>query len=125
MKDFKKESVRYTIFVIIITGLILLIGLPGRLKIKQTQKADTLFEFYGRECGPCQRMKPIVDSLEKNENIKVIRFEVWHNPANERLRKTYADSRCRVVPFFINPKTKNYSCDLPSYKELKDLAQRK
>lgn len=121
-----KKFIRWTL-VAFMVALMCLIEVPKNAKTvsAQNQTTGTLLEFYGRECGPCRKMKPIVDSLEKYEHIKVVRYEVWNDPANERLRRSYDSLYCGGVPFFINPKTKKWICGAASYEALKDLAQGK
>ena len=44
--------------------------------------------FHGAECPHCRAMMPRVEKLEKEEGIKVEKFEVWHNPENaDKMRK--------------------------------------
>jgi thiol-disulfide isomerase/thioredoxin len=35
--------------------------------------------FHGASCPHCHAMMPLVDRLEKEEKIKVIKKEVWNN----------------------------------------------
>ncbi len=124
MKTWKKKLFKLAAFIFVVM-IMFLIEMPKNVKAGSTQTGDTLFEFYGRECGPCKNMEPIIDSLEKNESIKIVRYEVSHNPENRLLRKKYDSSFCNIVPFFINPKTKKWICGATSYQSLKDLAQEK
>ena len=84
-----------------------------------------LLEFYGEECSHCITMRPVVEKLEKEENIKFSRFEVWHNPENARKLEEHDKGRCGGVPFFINTDTDRFICGEASYEELKNLTQRK
>src|SRR3989344_2723195 len=119
MKNWKKQLGKWALFALAVMAM-LLIEVPKNTGSASAQNTDTLFEFYGRECHPCQTMKPVVDSLEKNEHIKIMRFEVWHSPENERTRRKYDSLFCGGVPFFINTKTGKWICGPASYQALKD-----
>lgn len=84
-----------------------------------------LLEFYGTECPHCIDMRKVVERLEKEENIKFDRFEVWHNPENEKKLLEIDKNLCGGVPFFYNTKTKKFICGGAEYDELKDFAQDK
>lgn len=85
-----------------------------------------LLEFYGTECPHCNRMHPLVDRLEKELNVKVTRYETWHNEENEKLRQKHdADGGCGGVPFFVNEETGAKICGAVSYEELKAWAEAK
>ena len=43
-----------------------------------------LLEFYGKECGHCKKMEPLIDQLEKELGVKVHKMEVWHDESNEK-----------------------------------------
>lgn len=84
-----------------------------------------LLEFFGQECSHCQAMEPLVDTLEKEENVKVTRYEVWHDEKNGAKMKEYDTGLCGGVPFFFNTETKQYICGETPYGELKKWAQEK
>ena len=78
-----------------------------------------LIEFYGRECPHCKNMEPLVSKLEKEENIKIDRLEIWHNEKNNKLMKKLGKDNCRGVPFFFNKKTEKFICGDTTYEKLK------
>ncbi len=82
-----------------------------------------LLEFYGEECPHCVDMYKLVQKLEKEEGIKIQRFEVWNNPENEKKLLELDKDLCGGVPFFYNTKNKKFICGEASYKELKDWAK--
>lgn len=84
-----------------------------------------LLEFYGKECPHCIDMREVVERLEKEENIKFDRFEVWHDKENEKKLLEIDKNLCGGVPFFYNTKTKKFICGGAEYDELKDFAQDK
>ena len=84
---------------------------------------SNLMEFYGEECPHCETMHPLVDRLEKEEGIKVDKFEVWHNPENARKMQEYDRGRCGGVPFFYNTKNDKWICGSTSYEELKEWSK--
>ncbi len=82
-----------------------------------------LLEFYGTECPHCVRMHELVERLEKEEGIKVDRFEVWHNQDNEKkLEQIECFHECGGVPFFYNTETKQFICGEEKYEKLKTWA---
>jgi hypothetical protein len=82
-----------------------------------------LLEFYGEECPHCINMHELVKKLETEEGLKFDRFEVWHNPENEKkLLELDCNNECGGVPFFYNTKNKTWLCGEVSYKELKEWA---
>jgi len=84
-----------------------------------------LIEFYGTECPHCVTMEPLIKKLEKEEKIKIQRFECWHNAENEKLRQKYDKGLCGGVPFFLNTKTGKFICGSTSYDNFKKWAKGK
>ena len=81
-----------------------------------------LINFYGTECPHCQRMRKLLDKLEKEKNVKVEDVEVWHNEVNMRRLETCDKERCGGVPFFYNTDNDKWLCGEVTYKELIDWA---
>lgn len=81
-----------------------------------------LMEFYGETCPHCIKMKPLVARLEKEENVKVEKYEVWNNKDNAELMKKYDTGLCGGVPFFFNDDTKKHICGSTDYESLKKWA---
>lgn len=84
---------------------------------------SNLLEFYGTECPHCVRMHKLVERLEKEEGVKVDRFEVWHNKENENKLLEIDKDLCGGVPFFYNTNNKKFICGEASYEELKEWAK--
>lgn len=84
-----------------------------------------LLEFYGRECPHCNEMHPLVERLEKEEKLKVEKYEVWHDKDNAVLMKKYDAGLCGGVPFFWNDDSKKFICGSTAYAALKKWAQGK
>lgn len=82
-----------------------------------------LIEFFGRECGHCKAMEPLVARLEKELGVALEKHETWHDAGNEELRQTYDQGRCGGVPFFVNTDTDIVLCGEVSYEELKSWAK--
>ncbi len=84
--------------------------------------------FWGRECPHCHIMMPLVDRLEKEEKVKVVRLEVWHDMKNaERMRKLAGVIRDACggelgTPAFYNVRTKKALCGEVEYETLKEWA---
>lgn len=69
------------------------------------------------------RMESIVSKLEKEDGVKVDKYEVWHNEENAKLLMDFDKGHCGGVPFFINTKTKKWICGETSYEDLKKWAK--
>lgn len=82
-----------------------------------------LLDFYGQECPHCIKMMPLVERLEKEENVKVEKYETWHNQANVNKMKEYDKDLCGGVPFFYNTTTGNFICGEADYDELRAWAK--
>ena len=84
--------------------------------------ANRLLMFTGSECPHCHDMDPLVERLEKEEEVKVVKLEVWHNAQNANLMESLDKGECGGVPFFYNEKTKKTICGAVSYDRLKKWA---
>ncbi len=84
-----------------------------------------LIEFYGKECGHCKKMEPLMDKLEQELGVKVQHLEIWHDEENEKKFVDDARGICQGVPFFVNTETKKTICGEASYEELKEWAEGK
>ena len=83
---------------------------------------DDLIEYYGNECAHCEKMAPLVEQLENDLNVKLVKKEVWHDPGNLADFMKTAAGKCDGVPFFLNQRTSKYICGATSYKKLKAWA---
>jgi thiol-disulfide isomerase/thioredoxin len=81
-----------------------------------------LLEFYGLEDPICAKMVPLLERLEKEEGIKIVRYEVWHNEENAKMLESYDVGICGLVPFFINSENSSFLCGEITYDELKKWA---
>ncbi|PCI21387.1 hypothetical protein COB64_00725 [Candidatus Wolfebacteria bacterium] len=82
-----------------------------------------LLEFYGKECPHCVRMHDLIEQLEKELDISVDAFEVWHDKENQKKMEEYDKELCGGVPFFFNTKSKQFICGEVDYDKLKEWAQ--
>ena len=79
---------------------------------EQNESELYLLEFYGQECPHCNRMKPIIEQVEKELKVQFSKLEVWHSEENHKVMEKYAEileDACRGsigVPSFCNTKTK-------------------
>lgn len=78
-----------------------------------------LIEFYGEECPHCITMAPLVEQLEKEEGVKIEKYEMWHHAKNAKEFAKYDQGRCGGVPFFINTESGEFICGATSYENLK------
>ena len=84
---------------------------------------DDLIEYYGNDCKYCEKMAPVVQQLENDLSVKLVRKEIWHDPGNLADFTKVAAGKCDGIPFFWNKKTSKFICGSASYKELKACAQ--
>lgn len=84
-----------------------------------------LLEFFGQECPHCDKMKPLVEKLEKESGVQVEKYEVWHNKENAKKMEEYDKGRCGGVPFFLNTDTDKFICGEATLDGLKEWAERK
>lgn len=85
-------------------------------------KEKKLLEFYGLECSHCRRMDPLIEKLEKELDLKMEKYEVWHNEENAKLMDAYDKGFCGGVPFFYNTENQKWLCGEVGYPILKDWA---
>ncbi|MFT4297813.1 MAG: hypothetical protein ACMXX5_01340 [Candidatus Woesearchaeota archaeon] len=87
-----------------------------------------LIMYYGENCPHCHAMMPLVEKLEKEENIKIEKKEVWSNDKNADEMRDNSDAimeSCKSglgVPAFFSLKTKDAMCGEWPYEELKRWA---
>ena len=79
--------------------------------------------YYGAECQHCLKMIPLVEQLEKEENIKIERLETWHNSENKQKFEKADNGKCGGVPFFINTETGKFICGATDYDSFKKWAK--
>lgn len=81
-----------------------------------------LIEFYGTECPHCIHMKPLVEQLEKELDLKVEKLETWHNEENAKKQEEFDKGLCGGVPFLYNTESKKFLCGASEYEQLKKWA---
>jgi hypothetical protein len=75
-------------------------------------------------------MMPLVNRLEKEENIAFEKLEIWHNEENADLMRSYKDiiaPKCGGqlrTPTFLNTDTKDVLCGEVEYETLKEWASK-
>lgn len=84
-----------------------------------------LIEFYGKECGHCQKVELSVERLEQELGVKVQRMEIWHDESNKKRWTEETRGICMGVPFFVNTETQKTICGEATYEELKEWAVNK
>ena len=89
-----------------------------------TDFGEKLVEFYGDGCSHCEEMRPKVEKLEEELDIKVQRLEVWNSDKNkEKYFEIDGDDKCGGVPFFYNTETEESICGSTSYENLESWAK--
>lgn len=90
-------------------------------------KKVNVIEFYGETCPHCMAMKPVVEQLEKDNDIEIEKLEVWNNSDNQEIMKKYEDiigEACGGmpgVPSFVNTDTKQALCGAHDPADIKLL----
>lgn len=83
-----------------------------------------LFFYFGDECPHCEKMKPVVESFEKETGLLVEKLEVWHNDENlQQLESISEQKECGGVPFLWNDQSRKSICGEASIEELKEWAK--
>lgn len=68
-------------------------------------------------------MKPLIERLEKECSVTVVKKEVWSNKENLAELETIDNGdKCGGVPFFWNSDTEKFICGSASFEELKEWA---
>lgn len=86
--------------------------------------------YYGSNCPHCHAMTPLIDKLEKEAKIKILKKEVWHNEKNaDEMRKHQkVIMKCcggeLGVPCFFSKNTDQALCGETGYKKFKEWAVR-
>jgi len=94
----------------------------------EEEEMSQLIMFHARECPHCRAMMPLVDRLEKEENIAFEKLEVWHDEKNADLMRSYQPiiaPKCGGqlrTPTFFNPDKSDVLCGEVPYQTLKDWA---
>ncbi|MDO8628009.1 MAG: hypothetical protein Q7K42_06080 [Candidatus Diapherotrites archaeon] len=89
---------------------------------------STLVEFFGKECPHSQKMFSLVEKLERETGLKVLKLEVWHSQENQLLMSQYEDIFSEAsggqvgVPTFYNKATGEILCGEVDYSALKEWA---
>jgi hypothetical protein len=71
------------------------------------------------------KMVPLIDQLQQETDLKVERFETWHNEENAKKLKEYDKGECGGVPYFINTETNETICGEADFETLKKWATKK
>lgn len=82
-----------------------------------------LLFFFGRECGFCHQMMPLVEQAERELGVTFERFETWHNEENAHALTQYDKGYCGGVPFLVNTKTGKWICGAVDYGTLAAFAK--
>ena len=72
-----------------------------------TVKAEevNIYLFYGKECPHCAALEKYLDKeYKKDEDIKIYRYEVWHDKTNQKIWEKVQNvtkKEAKGVPYFI------------------------
>ena len=87
---------------------------------------NSLIMFWGRECPHCHIMMKFVERLEKEENVRFEKLEVWHNQENAKKMRSLS----KVIkpacggdlgtPTFYDPLGGTALCGEKPYEELRE-----
>ena len=82
----------------------------------------TLYEFYGDGCPHCEKMKPVVEEVEEEEDVEIEQLEVWHSEENAEKMKGFDNNECRGVPYFYNTESGQSICGEASKEKVAEWA---
>lgn len=86
--------------------------------------------YHGQDCPHCQAMMPLVEKINKELNIVIVKKEVWQNEQNAaEMQKCSVEIKKACggemgVPVFINYETKDCICGELNYEKLKQWIQK-
>jgi hypothetical protein len=86
-----------------------------------------LIEFHAAGADQCDEMKPAMSAVEKTLNTRILKWDVWSDPAAYKLMQ-FLDkgpdgrSKCGGLPFFYNRKTGKIVCGATTEKNLMNWA---
>jgi len=105
----------------LIPSILLVIGflLFGLLSARADEAPLTLLKFEASWCGPCQQMKPVVNSVSSSfgSKVKVQSIDIDRNPA-------LADKfKVRGVPYIVAIKNGKVVGKLMGYQSEADLTR--
>ena len=85
--------------------LFFLLGVIFVLPQSVSAKTVNAYLFYGKECPHCAELEEYLNSEYKNDkDLKIYRYEVWHNQENQKLWEKVQDAMCietSGVPYFV------------------------
>ena len=122
-----------TVIVTILATLLLIVAGVLLLGNKQNSSSTpppppTSYEYFWAEgCPHCENVADFMESWEKNDQVKIDKFEVWNNTKNASLFETRYRS-CNItnpaemgVPLLFTPEGKCFSGDQPIIDYFKNL----
>lgn len=119
--------------IIIVSSLLLLIGgaffftKPQKAVEIPTKEANSYEYFWGNGCPHCAAVAEFFNSSDKDEKVKLIKYEVWYNKTNaaimeERFSKCDPKPKASMaVPFMVTPDGKCLMGDEPIINLFKSL----
>lgn len=105
---------KFGIIAIIVTILILgggayLLTKPQKPVDVPQREANVYEYFWGNGCPHCKVVQDFFDSWDKKDTIKLTKYEVWYDKANEKIMENRYNSCSErpqgqmKVPFMITP----------------------
>lgn len=125
MNETMNETMNKTGLLIIIFSLLILGG--GAYFLTKPQKpidipqkeAETYEYFWGNGCPHCAVVTEFFDSSDKDEKVKLVKYEVWYDKTNAKIMEDRYN-KCNPkpegimsVPFMITPEEKCLVGDQP------------
>ena len=84
-----------------------------------------IIQFYGKECPYCKALEPAVEKLEKDDDVRVTKLEVWYDEDNKKKMEGLQplfDESCGgslVTPSFYDEEGGRVLCNPETYENLK------
>lgn len=86
-----------------------------------------LLGFGASWCNPCRRMEPLIEKLEKEEGLRLERYDVSTSTGAAEMDrwKERLGSSCAGIPFYVNTRSSGTICGAVEYIEFRNWALQK
>lgn len=115
-----KTGILIIIFSFLILGLgAYFLSKPAKERPIPPKEADSYEYFWGNGCPHCAKVADFFNSSEKDEKVKLIKYEVWYDKNNAKImedRFNKCDPKpqgAMAVPFMVTPDGKCLVGDTP------------
>lgn len=123
---------KFPLIAILVTLFIFIGGVLFFTREQKTQEPVNFGEvtsyeyFWGNGCPHCKNVDEFLSSWDKKDEVKIDKYEVWYNKANqqrliERAKNCPTNDSQMGVPFMVTPDGQCLSGDTPIIEHFKSL----